>query len=77
MKRLSAIYRNRCPVNPKFARLGPFGVKRDRADRAFDGIGIDLDAAIVDEAGNQFHHLAYRGWRISRFGWQFPNLTCR
>src|SRR5713226_8712552 len=31
-----------------------FAIERDGADGSFDGIVIDLDAAIVDEAGQAF-----------------------
>ena len=31
-----------------------FAIERDGADRSFDGIVIDLDAAVVDEAGQAF-----------------------
>lgn len=33
---------------------GIFPVERDRADRALDGIGVDLDATVVDESGEAF-----------------------
>ena len=31
-----------------------FAVQRDRPDRAFDDIGVDIDTAVVEETGQAF-----------------------
>ena len=42
-----------------------FSVQGDRPDRAFDDVGVDLDAAIVEESGQA---LATRERIADRFG---------
>jgi hypothetical protein len=33
---------------------GVLSVERDRADRPLDGVGVDLDTSVVEEAGEPF-----------------------
>jgi len=40
------------PVEPREQRV--LSVERDRADGAFDGVVVEFDAAIVDEARQAF-----------------------
>ena len=41
----------KCSAPPSEPATGIFPVERDGADRSFDGVVVELDAAVVDEPG--------------------------